>query len=335
MLSLMGQLSHSLGWSIIFLAAAVCWGNVAEAQEAPPPAPPTQSFPAPTDTPPAPQPYPQQQSPAQAPAPAPGQPSAPYPPAPAQPYGQPPAYAQPGYPAQPQYAQPGYAQPEYAPAGYPPPPPQRPDDGFQVPEFSIRIDPFNWLLEGRLGLELESQVWKFISVEVVPVFVTNTTPPTLNYFQSFSGGTLSQHSNGLGALAGASVGAGFWLGGKPFRGYVLRTAFTDYAFSYKTSDASGPIDQVNHTERFFYFVLGEEDRWGPFTIAGGVGLGYELNQQNRCFPDTATNVGQATTSCPHPQLAIALDRGVQNITDLHSELYPFDLVASFSLGVVF
>ena len=33
----------------------------------------------------------------------------------------------------------------------------------------VRIDPFNWLLEGRLGLELEIGILKFMSFEMVPV----------------------------------------------------------------------------------------------------------------------------------------------------------------------
>jgi hypothetical protein len=210
----------------------------------------------------------------------------------------------------------------------PPPPPQNPNDGFKVPELSVRVDPFNWLLEGRLGLELESQVYEFLSLEIVPVFVTNSSPPTLNY-DSYSS-VLRQSSNGVGAISGAAIDAGFWLAGKPFHGNVLRLGFTNYAYGYDTSDSGVAVDSVKHTEREFFALLGQHSRLGAFTIAGGIGLGYELNRENRCFD----LLDAVTTDCPKNQLLIKLDqRG--SVANLDGFLYPFDLLARFSLGVVF
>jgi len=196
-----------------------------------------------------------------------------------------------------------------------------------MPEFSIRIDPFNWLLEGRLGLELETQVYKFVSVELVPVFVTSHSPPTLNY-GSYSS-VLQQSSNGIGAISGAAIDAAFWFDGKPFRGYALRTGFTNYAYTYDSSDSGVPIDSVSHTEREFFVMLADSSRWGAFTIGGGIGLGYELNRQNRCFDLN----DRPTASCPKDQMLIKLDNQ-GNTGDLHGFLYPFDLMVRFSLGVV-
>jgi hypothetical protein len=51
---------------------------------------------------------------------------------------------------------------------------------WQLPEISVRLHPFNWVLEGRLGVELEVAIATGLSVEVVPVFVTSGSPPTLN-----------------------------------------------------------------------------------------------------------------------------------------------------------
>jgi hypothetical protein len=258
------------------------------------------------------------------PAPAPAYPAPAYPaPAPA-----------PAYPAQPRYAAsadpaPGYASP---PGAYTPPP-EKPDSGFQRPEISIRVDPFNWLLEGRLGFELETEIWKIITLELVPVFVVNQSPPTFNLGSRSA--ELTQHSNGLGALAGTSVGAGFWLEGKPYRGYVLRAIFTDYGFTYRSADDLGQIDEVSHTERHFYGFLGSHNRWGAFTLAGGLGLGVELNKQKRCFSANATSVSAATTSCRNDELQIALDRSVTDVANLNSWSYPVELLFRFSLGVVF
>lgn len=193
--------------------------------------------------------------------------------------------------------------------------------------MSVRIDPFNFLLEGRLGLELETQLYKFLSLELVPVFVTTKSPPTLNY-NTYEKSTLRQASNGLGAISGAAVDAGIWFGGKPFNGYVLRTGFTNYAYTYSTTYEGGS-DRVSHTDRQFFAMIGTHNRWGAFTIAGGFGLAYELNKQNRCL-----NTLGSETTCAKDSLQIRLtSRG--DVGELHSFLYPFDLVARFSLGVVF
>ena len=261
---------------------------------------------------PAPLPTPPNAPPAAGPPPSPPGPSYPEP----QPYGQ-------GYPPDP-----NAPQREPYPGGDPPPPPRNPDEGFKIPDMSVRIDPFNFLLEGRLGLELETQLYQFLTLEIVPVFVTTKSPPTLNY-NTYEKASLRQESNGLGAISGAAIDAGFWFGGKPFNGYVFRTGFTNYAYKYTTTDPGN--DSVSHTDRQFFAMVGSHNRWGAFTIAGGIGLAYELNKQNRCFD----SLGSATSSCDKDELLIKLNQDGSSVADLHSFLYPFDLLARFSLGVVF
>ena len=224
-------------------------------------------------------------------------------------------------------AQPGYGG-TYEPAPPPPPPPAK--RGHKIPDFSVRVDPFNWLLEGRLGFELESEVWKFISFEVVPVFVANSDPPVFN-LGSFPS-ELRQKSNGLGAMAGASFGAGFWLEGKPFEGHVLRAIFTNEGYAYSTRDDVGTIDEVKHTERRFFGYFGSHSRWGVFTIAGGIGLGVELNDEKRCFVGVD---GEPTEDCSKDQLLVKLDRPANNVIDLNGFLHPAYLMARISLGFVF
>lgn len=202
-----------------------------------------------------------------------------------------------------------------------------------MPPFSVRIDPFNWLLEGRLGLELEVGILKFMSVEVVPVFVANEKPPTLNL--SGAPDTLRQESNGLGPISGASLDVGFWLEGKALQGYVIRLGVTNYGYAYRTEDDAGEIDSVETTEREVFFMFGSQSNWGAFTIAGGIGLGLHLNKDQRCFPDGATNVGQVTDQNCDDELQIAADRNLENVVDLHGGLFPADLFGRFSLGVVF
>jgi hypothetical protein len=203
------------------------------------------------------------------------------------------------------------------------------------PAFSIRLDPFNWLIQGRLGLELEAVAWNFISVEVVPVFVANSKPPAFNF--SGRDDNVSQHSHGIGPIAGASIGAGFWLSGKPLEGYVLRAIFTNYAFTYTAADGGGVFDRVHHTERHLIAFIGSHSRIGFFTLSGGLGLGFELNQQQRCFVNRgSSNVAFATSGCPDSgELQIMLDRTGQQIADLNGGFHPLYIVGRFSLGVAF
>lgn len=190
----------------------------------------------------------------------------------------------------------------------------------------------NALIYGRLGLELETGIWKFISFEMVPEFVINDKPPAVN-LGSFPD-VLTQHSNGLGALSGSSFGLGFWLQGEPFEGYVLRAFLTNYGYTYRSADSAGIIDEVSHTDRQFIGYIGSHSKFGPFTIAGGTGIGYELNSEKRCF--TGTTVASHTSDCTDKELQIAVSRNPQNgIVNLNGPLHPVVLMFRLSLGFVF
>jgi hypothetical protein len=201
--------------------------------------------------------------------------------------------------------------------------------------MSIRLDPLNWLLRGQLGLELESQVWKFLSVQLVPMFVVNDQPPYLNLNMSGVPNTLYQKSGGVGALAGTSVGVGFWLNGKPLEGYVLRTELTNYVIDYDSRDQNGPIDHVQYVDRAFQVLIGSHSKWGPVTLAGTFGLGTMRNRQNRCLPN-GTILSATSSGCANnKELSMAFTRVPGDVVNLHDWTYPIVLVVRISLGVVF
>lgn len=207
----------------------------------------------------------------------------------------------------------------------------------ELREFSVRLDPLNWLLLGRLGVELELGVWEFISVELIPVFVTASEPLLLNY--SRLDNTLTQESRGIGPISGASLGVGFWLFGEPFSGYVIRLNITNYAYTYRASDDDGVFDRVEFTERRVAAFFGSHSRFGPFTFAGGFGLGFELNQSERCGLTRVSDGGETRirgrdSNCEDRQL-IALDRTLGEVADLNGPLHPVYFEARFSLGLVF
>jgi hypothetical protein len=329
--SRMGRLLARCAGLAIFFASAV-----ASAQDAPPP---TAGYP------------PEQQPPAQRQPPPPGY-GQQQPPPPG--YGQQPqpGYAQqqpppPGYgqqqPPPPGYGQPpppGYGQPTYSqpPPNYnepPPPPPKKSDVEF--PGFSVRIDPLNWLLWGRLGFELEVGIpaVDFLSIEVIPVFVMAEEPIMLDLRRVEE--RFTQHSDGLGAMSGASIGAGFWLEGEQWEGTVLRVSLTNYGYTFRTSDDQGTIDETSHTERELMFSIGSHNKWSFFTIAGRFGIGYELNQERRCF--VRGEPFHATEDCTENVRELSIERDLtlpnaREPADLNGFLFPVSLNFGLSLGVV-
>jgi hypothetical protein len=94
---------------------------------------------------------------------------------------------------------------------------------------------------------------------------------------------------------------------------------------------------VNHTERWFELLIGSQSRFSFFTIAGAIGLGYELNQDQRCIVNRRLpTMAAATSGCPDSdELQILSDRDGSSVTDLNGGLHPFYIVGRFSLGVTF
>lgn len=197
------------------------------------------------------------------------------------------------------------------------------------------MDPFNWILEGQLGVELEVGVLSWLSVEAVPVFVTAEKPPWLNLFNGDA--RIYQHSDGWGPMAGASIAVAFWPK-KLFKGYAIRTGLIDQALRYESKDdMQKVVDSVSHTKRELFAMLGTMERWGPFTMAGGFGLGYDLNNETRCYrpPSGAREFKpeyfqQGDCNAIQIQVQDASGAGRAAVT---SFLYPWEILARFSLGV--
>lgn len=195
-----------------------------------------------------------------------------------------------------------------------------------MPPISLRIDPLNWILLGRLGVELEVGLIKWISVETVPMFVTTESPPWLSYGSSID---VTQHSTGWGPLAGASLGVNFWLSGKALQGYSLGTGFRSYGIEYRTT-----ADSASHTARELYALFGSVSRWGAFTIAGGIGLSYDFNNESRCYSEDvfgAAEVGPG--DCDEIQLATGFPLRNNPVVVVSPFAYPWDILVRFSLGV--
>jgi hypothetical protein len=205
-----------------------------------------------------------------------------------------------------------------------------------MPPWSVRIDPFIWIFDGKLGLELEVGLLKFLSFELVPQFVVNKQPPTFDIFDGWED-TLYRESNGWGPLAGTSVGFGFWLGKKPLEGSVLRLILTNYSYHYKAKDQAGEFDDVKHVERRLFGYFGSHSNYGAFTLAGGFGLGVELNKETRCILNQPPDYPASTTRCPDDDdLLIKTDRLMRTPPiDLNGGYGGVMFLFRISLGVAF
>jgi hypothetical protein len=235
------------------------------------------------------------------------------------------------------WAAPVHAAPEATPEATPEPSPAPapdPGDKRRIPEISVRLDPFNWLLHGQLAFELEVAVWRFLSAELQMRFVVGDEPPVVHYRSRPD--SLRLRSNGAGPLAGFAIGAAAWFGGKPFQGYVLRAYFQNTALAYESVDADEQrLDRVEQTERRLGLTFGSHSRFGHFTIGGGLGFEVELNSQSRCFLGTSYN-DPSTSGCSNDRVQlIALDPVDGDTADLNGRIHPVYFVMRLSVGAVF
>jgi hypothetical protein len=209
-----------------------------------------------------------------------------------------------------------------------------PEQETKFPDFSVRVDPLNWIIYGKLGFELELEAFEWLTIETVPVFVTTQEPV-------FLADDVKQYSDGLGPLAGASLSAGFWLEGDSFRGTVLRVGVTSYAYRYETIGQKGEpqdgevFDRAKLSQTRLLFMLGSGRKIGYFTLAGGFGIEYELNRDRRCAIETPNTSFEASTSgCDSDQFELLRRSSERDVDNLRGPLFPFDFSVRFSLGFV-
>lgn len=225
-------------------------------------------------------------------------------------------------------------QPTYAATPAQQPYAPEPEPELDFPDFSIRVDPLNWIIYGKLGFELEFEVFEWLTLETVPVFVVMQEPV-------FLADDVKQYSDGLGPLAGASLSAGFWLEGDSFRGTVLRLGITSYAYRYETIGQRGEpqegevFDTAKLSQTRVVFMLGSGRKIGYFTLAGGFGIEYELGHDKRCAVQTPNAMFQPSTkTCDSGQFELLRRSSQRDVENLRGPLFPFDFSVRFSLGFV-
>jgi hypothetical protein len=178
-----------------------------------------------------------------------------------------------------------------------------------------------------------------MSFELAPEFVINTKPVVIGSFERPD--ALTQHSRGLGALSGTSIGVAFWLMGTPFKRYALEIMLTNHAMKYETKDDEGLIDVVDTSERRLTLMLRSPTRFGAFVFDFGIGIGIELAKQTRCIDNTVgfPATDQAFGDCSERDILIKLEDTTTQMPDRANvntaEFNSVDIATRLSLGVAF
>jgi hypothetical protein len=132
------------------------------------------------------------------------------------------------------------------------------------------------LLFGRATGEIEYAFAGPFSVVVVPEYVFNDLATSRTYGIKASGG----------GIAGEF---GFWLEGRPLRGYFLKAHLGYRSITFKSD-----IDEVTVPATQLGAMFGSQSIYGGwFTLSGGFGVVYDFQSQDRAF--TAANPGGGLT----------------------------------------
>jgi hypothetical protein len=204
-----------------------------------------------------------------------------------------PQQPQPGYQQQPQpgyqqQPQPGYQQPppgyqQQPPPGYyppqqygpapvyepapPPPPPKRTEL-----QWSIRTNPLDLVFNQRFDVEVEYAFWGPLSIEIAPQYIFGDYRASNTYMTDRV--TLTDYPlNFTASGAGAYAQLGFWVEGRPLRGFFLK-GHAEYNRITFRSD----VESVALAQSRFGMLFGSQSIYGGwFTLSGGIGVVYDTS----------------------------------------------------------
>lgn len=230
-----------------------------------------------------------------------------------------------------------------SPTPTPSPVVRRGDRRLELPDFALRFDPMAWLIEGQLDVELELELQTWLTLELIPSFVTARSQRVLGRELP-----LTREANFLGPVPGAAVNLGFWWGKQALHGSVIRAGVRIEGFTYRTFASANhspsgtrkgdPIDKANYTRDLLTLEWGYHRSWGLFTVSGGVGLAYELSSPRRCL----RTGGTTSSDCERTELILVSEPASAGLPPARHDLYsptalplhPFSLSARLSLGVL-
>jgi hypothetical protein len=136
--------------------------------------------------------------------------------------------------------------------------------------MSIRLQALD-LLFGTLGGELEYAFAGPVSIGIAPQYVF------ADWRQNSSIGVKGKGAGIIGEL-------GFWIEGRPLRGYYLkaRLQHTSVTFHSYQPDGVTEIQSVDVPETIVGVMFGSQSIYaGWFTVSGGFGIGYDLKADDK------------------------------------------------------
>ena len=164
--------------------------------------------------------------------------------------------------------------------------PSRPkSEGFEMPPFSIRIDPFIWLVRRQARhSSSRSGSYKFRQRRARAALRRERAATDLQLLRRTARSPCRASRTASGRSREPRSGSASGSAGKPLEGNVLRAIFTNYAYHYVATDERGEFDNVSHVERHLFGYFGSHSKWGAFTLAGGFGIGVRAQpSRTRCF----------------------------------------------------
>jgi hypothetical protein len=143
--------------------------------------------------------------------------------------------------------------------------------------WSFRFNVFD-LIFGKVSGEIEHAIGDHFSVLLGPEYIF--TDPR----QDTSLGI-------TGSGAGLYGEAGFWLEGRPLRGYFLKAHV-----GYRSVVFHSDIDRLVVPETLIGAMFGSQSIYaGWFSLSGGFGVAFDLNAADRTiyFPDATSRTGRS------------------------------------------
>jgi hypothetical protein len=159
--------------------------------------------------------------------------------------------------------------------------------------FTVRFNPLD-LIFGKVSGDFEYALSDQFSITLGPEYIFGDPR------QNTSAGITASGVGAYGQL-------GFWIEGRPLRGYYLKAHF-----AYRSVIFHSDIDRLQVPETLLGVMLGSQSIYaGWFTLSGGFGIAYDLAAEER----TLYYGGKAMLQYRLPKTG-PLENGVDLITQL-------------------
>jgi hypothetical protein len=163
--------------------------------------------------------------------------------------------------------------------------------------ISIRLNPLD-LIFGKVSGDVEYALNDYVSLALGPEYIF--------------GDPRQDSSRGISASGVGAYGqVGFWIEGRPLRGYYLKAHFAHRSVIFQSD-----IDRLQVPETLIGAMFGSQSIYaGWFTLSGGFGIAYDLASEERYLQFSNPALGGRPSTAIIPKTG-PLENGVDLITQL-------------------